>query len=55
MAIEHLRASDSTDDQTPFVTPATSVQDFGVQTSFTSDEPSEFFESPYIDEEFDDQ
>ena len=54
-AIENLRALESSDDETPFITPATSVQEFGVQTSFTSDESSEPFESPYIDEEFDDQ
>ena len=37
------------------ITSWTSVQEFGVQTSSTSDESSELFESPYIDEEFDDQ
>ena len=55
LTIENLRVSNSIEDQTPFITPATSVQEFGVQTSFTSDESSEMFESPYIDEEFDDQ
>ena len=41
LTIENKRASDSTEDQTPFIAPATSVQEFGVQTSSTSDESSE--------------